>query len=435
MVDIRPSKHIRTIKQLNPVQSLRRVRDMRPVESLRKVGQMDAGEALDKVREGLDPAKNIEKVRSIRPSESLRRVRNIIPPVPQRFRRVKGEQRIQAAFENIPRITNETVAEHREDVLKGARKYKYPLEHSKHRIVIISSALSIIAVVGFVAYTLLALYKFQTSSAFMYRVTQVVPLPVAKAGGHWVSYENYLFELRRYQHYYATQQRVDFNEQGGKDQLDRYRPVAMDQVVQAAYVKQLAADHHVSVSNAEVEAELDSLQAQNQTTRGELADVTKQFFGWSLDDLKREIKQELLAQKVAAKLDTAAQDKAEAVTGQLAGGADFAALAAQYSDDVGSKDKGGEYANAAITAASTDIPAAVVRQLQSMQAGQTSSVIITGDTLEIVKLLANDNGKLKAAHISIKVASIGSAVDAYAKDHPKHIYIKLPEVSDKAQDS
>ena len=199
-------------------------------------------------------------------TERLKQVRNVIPPVPKRFKRVKGEERIQEAFENIPRITNETVAEHREDVLRGARKYKYPLAHSKHRIVIITTGLLLAAIVGFFVYSILALYKFQDSSGFIYRVTQVVPFPVAKAGKSYVSYENYLFELRRYEHYYQSQQQVNFSSQSGKDQLNSYKPKAMDEVVQAAYVKQLAAKNGVSVSGADLNAELASLQAQNQSS-------------------------------------------------------------------------------------------------------------------------------------------------------------------------
>ena len=218
--------------------------------------------------------------------EHLRKVRSVIPPVPKRFKRLKSEDRIQEAFENIPRITNETVAEHREDVLKGARKYKYPLQHSKHRIVIISTVLLAAAVVSFFVYATLALYKFQSTSAFTYRVTQVLPFPVARAGGHFVSYENYLFEVRRYEHYYQTQQQVDFTSKSGKDQLATYKPKAMDEVLQAAYVKQLAAKNHVSVTAADVNAELDALRAQNQSSNQELADVTSKFFGWTLDDLK-----------------------------------------------------------------------------------------------------------------------------------------------------
>jgi hypothetical protein len=351
-------------------------------------------------------------------------VRTIIPPVPKRFKKVKGEERIQEAFENIPRITNETVAEHREDVLRGARKYKYPLQHSKHAIVITSTTLLIMAVVGFFIYATLSLYKFQSSSAFMYRVTQVLPFPVARAGSHFVSYENYLFELRRYEHYYQTQQRVNFAGKDGKRQLDRYKPQAMDEVVQAAYVKQLASRNHVKVTSSEVNDEMQALQAQNQSSQQELANVTSNFFGWSLSDLKREISQELLAQKVAATLDTAAQAKAKAALVQVQGGADFAAMVNQYSDAV-DKANGGQYGDASISEASTDVPPAVVRALEKLQVGQTSGVIQAGNTLEIVKLTGAAAGKMQAAHISINVTPIQTYVDQYAKVHPTHHYIKV----------
>lgn len=351
-------------------------------------------------------------------------VRNRIPPVPKRFKKPKSEERIQEAFENIPKITNETVAEHREDVLKGARKYKYPLAHTKHRIVIISTVLLVAAIIGFFIYAGLALYKFQSSSAFMYRVTQVLPFPVAKAGKSFVAYENYLFELRRYEHYYQSQQRVDFSTKSGKDQLNSYKPKALNEVVQAAYVKQLAAQNHVSVTSTDLNTQLNALQAQNHSSNQELADVTSKFFGWSIDDLKRELKTELLAQKVAAKLDTATQAKAAGVLQQLKGGADFASLAKQYSDTP-DKANGGQYGDTAITTASTDVPPAVVSALQSMKVGQVSGVIWAGNTLEIVKLVAVNDGKFTADHISFNLTPIDTFVAQYEKTHPLHTYIKV----------
>lgn len=354
----------------------------------------------------------------------MRKVRNVIPPVPKRFKRVRGEERIQEAFENIPRITNETVAEHREDVLRGARKYKYPLQHSKHKIVVYSTALLVVALVGFFIYTGLALYKFQSSSSFMYRITQVLPLPVARAGSHFVSYENYLFELRRFEHYYQTQQRTDFSTKDGKRQLDLYRPVALNDVVQNAYVKQLAAKNHIKVSTAELNQEMQALQAQNQSSEQQLADVANNFFGWSLGDLKREMSQELLAQKVATALDKTAQAKAASVLAQLQGGADFGALAGQVSE-ADDHANGGQYADTAISESSTNVPPAVVRALEKMQVGQTSDVIQAGKTLEIVKLTGNTNGKMQASHISFKITDIAEYVKEYAKAHPTHKYIKV----------
>lgn len=361
------------------------------------------------------------------PKPIARKLRKVVPPVPKRFRHINAEERTEEAFSNIPRITNETVAEHREEVLKGARKYKYPLQHSKHRIVMVSTVLLVAAIIGFFVYCGLALYKFQSSSAFIYRVTQVLPFPVAKAGKSFVAYENYLFELRRYEHYYQTQQRVDFGSTSGKQQLAAYKPKALQEVVDAAYVKQLASQHHVSVSNQEVNDELNALRVQNQLGAGDqgLADVADKFFGWSLGDFKRELKQELLAQKVAAKLDTATQARAQSALSQIAAGADFGTLAAQVSDDTATKAAGGQYANTAITSASTDVPPTVVLALQKLQVGQTSGIIQAGSTLEIVKLLGNDNGKLKAAHISFTIKDISTYLAPYEKAHPSHRYIKV----------
>lgn len=353
--------------------------------------------------------------------------------VPKRLRRKDAEERTQEAISSLPKITNETVAEHREEVLSSARKYIYPLEHSKHRIVKVSIALLIAAVVGLFTYTLVELYKIQTTSSFMYRVTQVVPFPVAKAGDRFVSYENYLFELRRYIHYYQTQQRVDFGSKSGKDQLAAYKPIAMQEVVNAAYVKVLAEQHKVSVNNREVDDALDSLRAQNKlgTSNQELSDVAREFFGWSVDDLKRELRQELLAQKVAATLDTEAQKRADAALQKLKNGADFAATAKEVSEDDATKANGGTYSNNAITLASTDVPPQVVQALMKLKPGETSNVIQTGDSLEIVKLVSNTNGKMQAAHISFKLKQIGDFIAPLKKDKPTTYYISVGSVDAK----
>ena len=349
------------------------------------------------------------------------------PRLPKRLRRVGKEERTQEAISSLPRITNETVAEHREEVLSSARKYIYPLEHSKHRIVKISVTLLVLAVISFFIYTTLALYKFQSTNGFIYRVTQLLPFPVAKAGPRFVAYENYLFELRRYEHYYRTQQHTDFSTKDGKQQLESYRPQAMKEVVDAAYVKDLAAKHNVSVSSKEVVAALDALRAQNKlgNSNQELAEVTNEFFGWSIDDLKRELQQELLAQKVANTLDTATQARANAAYSQLQNGADFTTMAKQVSEDPSTKANGGQYADTAITVSSTDVPTQVVQQLQTMKVGDVSPVIFAGSTLEIVKLTANDNGKMQASHISFNIADISTYIGPLQKTHPTHYYISI----------
>lgn len=330
------------------------------------------------------------------------------------------------ALSDVPRITNETVAEHREEVLGSARKYIYPLQHSKRRIVAISAWLLALAVVFFLVYSGLALYKFQSTDGFIYDVTRVIPFPVAKAGNSWISYESYLFELRRNLHYYETQQKLNFNDPSQKDQLTHTKQQAMDRVVNDAYVKKLAIQHNVKVSDKEVDNEVDLLKQQNRLGSSDkmFATVLQEFWGWSITDFKRELKQQLLQQKVVAALDTSTDNKAAAALKQLQGGADFATVAGQVSDDLDTKGNGGQYSGL-IDPNDRDVPPQVSQELFKLRPGQVSGIINTGYTLEIVKVLDKQGNKVHAAHIQFNYQDISTYTKPLQDKNPAHKYIKL----------
>jgi len=328
---------------------------------------------------------------------------------------------VEDANSGLPRITNDTVAAHREEVLSSARKYIYPLQHSKHRIVKISVTLFIAAIVGFSAYIGLALYKFQTTNTFVYGVTQVLPLPVAKAGSSYVSYNSYLFELRHYIHYYETQQQVDFSGKSGKAQLQDLKQRSLKKVIDVAYTKQLAKKNNVTVSSKEIDNEIALVRAQNRlgSNNQVFMDVLREFWGWSVTDFKRELRDELLQQKVVNKLDSATHDRANTAYAQLQQGADFAAVAKQNSQDVATSGSGGVYP-VAIDRSNRDIPPQLIEALFGLQPGQYSSVINTGYSLEIIKLIQLDNGKAQTAHISFNFNDISKYTDELqANSKPK----------------
>lgn len=349
------------------------------------------------------------------------------PKLPKIIRRGKTtEEKVSDALSNVPRITNETVGDHREEVLSSARKYIYPLQHSKHRIVRISAGLLVLVLVAFFAFCGLDLYKFQGTSGFIYDVTRVVPFPVAKTGKTWVSYEAYLFELRRNMHYYHTQQQSDFSTKDGKAQLVRLKHQAMAAVIQDAYVKQLAAQHHVSVSDQTVNNQVTMVRNENRLGSSDraLREVLSEFWGWNEADFKRELKQQLLAQAVTAKLDTAANTRAQAVLKQLKGGADFAALAAQASDDPVTKTNGGQYP-AAITLNDSAVPPVITAELFNLKPGQTSGIIDSGYSFDIVKLLDRSGDSLHAAHIQFNLKNITNYTQPLQAKQPPHYYIKV----------
>lgn len=345
-----------------------------------------------------------------------------------RLKRERGNKAMEyeAAIESLPRITNETVAEHREEVLSSARKYIYPLQHSKHRIVLVSTSLFLVSVVVFFTYTLLALYRFQSTSTFVYRVTQVIPFPVAKTNVGFVSYENYLFTLRHYMHYYETQQRVDFASRTGKLQLKNFKERSLQQAITTAYVKNLAEKNHVTVSESEINRTIDLLKTQNRVGSSDqvFRDVLQEYWGWSISDFKRELRTELIEQKLSAKLDTAASAKAAEVLHRAQSGEDFAALVQQYSDDPISKQRNGEY-GFLIKKTNRDISPQVIGALFGLTPGQITDIINTGTALEVDKVLESKDGEIKASHIVIALKPLSTYTAPLEAQHKPTDYIKV----------
>src|SRR5476651_927058 len=117
----------------------------------------------------LTKIKKLKRLKRLKPSELAKTKLNLDLSLKTGK---SAEEKISDALSNVPHITNETVTDHREEVLSSARKYIYPLQHSKHKIVLITTGLFIAALVGFFSYTMIALYRLKSYSTFLYGVTQ-----------------------------------------------------------------------------------------------------------------------------------------------------------------------------------------------------------------------------------------------------------------------
>ena len=344
--------------------------------------------------------------------------------------RVKRKEVKSATAESaaMPRITNDTVTQHREEVLGGARKYKYPLRQSRHKIVVVSVALLTAVIIGFMSYVLLNLYKFQSTSTFMYRVTKAIPFPVARVGGTFVSYEDYLFEIRHYIHYFESQQEVDFNSEQGKAQLADQRKKSLEKVVNQAYIKRIAKDKNITVSSQEIDAQIDVLRNQNRLGGDNkvFEDVLKDYWGWTVADFRRSIEQEILSQKVLRALDTGAKSRADAALAELKSGKSFADVAKTYSDDGATKDKGGEL-GFLVSKTDRNIPPQTIAALFKLKTGEYSGVTDIGWGLEIVKNLGFEGDKIKAARIFISYQDINNFLNTYKEKQKAHTFIRVNE--------
>lgn len=323
------------------------------------------------------------------------------------------------------RITSDNIAEHREEVLKGARKYIYPLQHSKHKLVVISITLFIVAFVAFFTYCVLALYQLKSTSDFLYRVTKVVPFPIARIGSDFVAYEDYLFEVQHYMHYYETQQKLDFDSDAGRQQLADFKKRTLEKVVNDAYVKKLAQQNNISVSNQEVDNQIRVVKNQNRLGGNdkEFEAVLRDYWGWSMNDFKRSLKNQILTQKVVSHLDTDTHDRANVALAQLKQGKDFAQLAREVSEDPATKDAGGEY-SFLIDQNNRDISPKTVDALFRLKAGQHSEIVDTGYGLEIIKNIEDKNNQIKAAHIYFGFKDANQYINDLKDKEPTRTYIK-----------
>lgn len=324
------------------------------------------------------------------------------------------------------RITTDNLADHREEVLDTGRKHIYPLRQPKHRLVIISITIASAAVTGFFAYSTLALYKFKSNSNFLYQVTKVVPFPLARIGSDFVSYESYLFEVNHYQHYYQTQQDTDFNSDAGKQQLQEFRKRAMEKVINDAYVKELAQEKGISVTEQEVNDRVSLIRNQNRigSSDKEFEDVLREFWNWSVNDFKRSLRQQILTEKVIAELDTDVRTKAQNTLKEINGGKDFAIVAKEVSEDPSTKDKGGEF-GFGIDKNNKDISPKTVEALFQLKPGQVSGIINVGYGLEIVKNLQQKDDKIKAAHIIFNFKDINQYLGSIKDQRKTRTYVSF----------
>src|SRR5664279_913096 len=163
-------------------------------------------------------------------------------------------KRFRKTHEAPSRITNETVAEHRERILAGGRRFKYPMQYARHKLVVNAIIIILVTVLTLILVGWWQLYPVQNTSTFFYRVTRVLPLPVASVDGQQVRYGDYLMHFNGSAHYLQQSEQVDLNSDDGKRQLDFIKRKSMDKVIADAYAAKLAREQNIIISDAEIDA-------------------------------------------------------------------------------------------------------------------------------------------------------------------------------------
>jgi hypothetical protein len=344
------------------------------------------------------------------------------------------------------RVTNSTLEHHRQAVISRGKRFKYPFYHSRHRVVIISSIVLLVALILFLAFSITKLYRYRPYDDFSYALTEIIPFPVAKVDDHLVTYRQYLFELRSTTFSMTHDFNVDFSTTDGKKMLSSYQRQALTSAETYAYAKKVAAEKGIVVTPDEVNQTLEiikkhslnSASSSNKSVDQSIFDRTiKEKYDWTEGDLRSSITELLYKEKVAAALDTTATSKADSAVKDLSKKKSFSDVAKKYSDDDATKNRGGILGMVTQdgslvdggTSTKTTLPDIVVQTVFSLKQGQTSGIIKAPEALYIVKNLKTDGNKRQLAYIQISYKDLSQYVNDLRSKGKIKEYITLPNTS------
>jgi hypothetical protein len=334
------------------------------------------------------------------------------------------------AEEVAARVTNDTVSHHRDEILSKGRQFKYPFHRSKHRIAIISILLVAAALVLLGSFMGLELYRWQNTSDFSRSVTKILPFPVAKVNGSLTSYESYLFELDSSLHWQEKYGTTDLKSPDGKRQIDYLKRSALDKALTNTIAHTLAKKNKISVDGKDVDVVIARIKAGG----GDLNQILGEQFDFTESELRRYIQDSLLRQKVARALDKEAPKRAQTILDQIKGGKSFAAAASESSEDLETKQLGGDIG--VVEKDHANLPQEVATKLFELKPGETSDVISTSSDYYLITMTEKvDENRAKASIIKIKVKDMEQYLKEYRDQKKVKEYIKLNPVAtvDQAQ--
>ncbi len=218
-------------------------------------------------------------------------------------------------FKQKPKTEREKVEERREEVLAHGRKFKYPLQYAKHKLMINTIIVALIALVLMVVTGWVMLYKLQDTGDMIYRVTQVMPVPVAEVDGAKVRYSDYLM-IYRSNLMTAEQQGGQLgNSEDDEAVRQNYKKAALYSAVEYTYAVKLGEERGIVVSDTEVDKAFDEHRKVGGVERSEegFLKILRDNFGMSKAEYRRMLYLTLMRAKVAQAVDETALTQAAEV--------------------------------------------------------------------------------------------------------------------------
>jgi len=325
----------------------------------------------------------------------------------------------------MPKVTDVSAEDSREQTLETGRKFKYPLHVPLQKILINAAIIFGIVLVVFSGFSWWMLYKVQDTGDFFYTATRIVPIPVASVDGKLVRYGDYMRRVRASIFYLEQQENRDLTTEDGRRELEFTRRHNMDETLRVALARQIASENHLSISEEEIDANIQA--TLDAGTGGSISakayeSSLRRYFGWSMDDYRHIVRDRLLLRRVSFAIDSAARTKITDIKNQLNVGGDFAELAKQFSDDVATKEGGGVASAVSIKNVDQD---GLIAAAKVLSPGQISDVIEGVDAFFVIKLIEKTESTVKYALIKVNLHELNKRFEQLGQDGLITEFIKI----------
>lgn len=300
---------------------------------------------------------------------------------------LKLKDKSEADTNTPERITNDTVAEHREKILAGGRKYKYPRQYQKHRLVLVSIGVVIVALVLLAVLSWHQLYIAQNTSGILYRVTQIIPVSVASVNGEPVRYSDYLMRYRSSMYYYQQYNSLNENTADGKRQSEYTKRKELTSSERFSFARQIAREKKIKVSDQDIDALIEAdIQAQGVSMQAYERTVLRSYFNWSLGEYRDIVRDRIALREVSFYIDTNAKQRINNIRRSATSGVDFQLLAREQSDDIlVVKSNGGD---AGVMPRGNLDADGLIAAAANLEPNQISDIIRATDAYYIIKLIS-----------------------------------------------
>lgn len=325
------------------------------------------------------------------------------------------------------KITNETIAEHREKILAEGRRYKYPFQYAKHRLVINASLIAVGTLILLAVITWQQLYIAQTTNIVFYRVTKLLPLPIAQVGDVNALYSDYLLNYRSPEHFLKNYWDTTQDSEQGRAQLEYAKRQALDTAIADAYARKLAKERSISVSADEVDAEVTHIRsAGNGQLTVEAYDASAQkFLGMSPSDTRDILKAGLLRSKVAFAIDDKATTLKNRITQLLSEQKnDFTKVADIVNKDVAGSVTAG---TSGLLNKSDRFDGISASDVYERKEGEVGPILqsVTAEGYFFVKVLEKTDTQVNFSYLRVPLTVFQQQLDQLRSEHKIKEYITI----------